>query len=42
VHYELIVDVGCMQFKVHTYENIKVGSKVGLSVMADKFSLMKV
>ena len=42
VHYELIIDVGCMKFKVHTYENIKVGSKVGLRIMPDKFSLMKV
>lgn len=42
VHYELCVDIKGMEFVVHTYEDIKTGQKVGLSVDPYEICLMKV
>lgn len=42
VHYELCVDLHGMEFVVHTYEDIKTGQKVGLSVDPYEICLMKV
>lgn len=42
VHYELCVDINGMEFVVHTYEDVKTGQKVGLSVDPYEICLMKV
>ncbi len=42
VHYELCVDLHGMEFVVHTYEDVKTGQKVGLSVDPYEICLMKV
>ena len=42
VHYELCVDLNGMEFVVHTYEDIKTGEQVGLSVDPYEICLMKV
>ncbi|MDE5566314.1 MAG: ABC transporter ATP-binding protein [Anaeroplasmataceae bacterium] len=42
VHYELCVDIQGMEFVVHTYEDVKTGQKVGLSVDPYEICLMKV
>lgn len=42
VHYELCVDLQGMEFVVHTYEDVKTGQKVGLSVDPYEICLMKV
>lgn len=42
VHYELCVDLHGMEFVVHTYEDVKAGQKVGLSVDPYEICLMKV
>ena len=42
VHYELCVDLQGQEFVVHTYEDIKTGQKVGLSVDPYEICLMKV
>jgi ABC-type spermidine/putrescine transport systems, ATPase components len=42
VHYELCVDMHGMEFVVHTYEDVKTGQKVGLSVDPYEICLMKV
>ena len=42
VHYELCVDLNGMEFVVHTYEDVKTGQKVGLSVDPYEICLMKV
>ncbi len=42
VHYELCVDIDNMEFVVHTYEDVKVGEKIGLSVDPYEICLMKV
>ena len=42
VHYELCVDLNGKEFVVHTYEDVKTGEKVGLSVDAYEICLMKV
>ena len=42
VHYELCVDLNGMEFVVHTYEDVKTGEQVGLSVDPYEICLMKV
>ena len=42
VHYELCVDLNGMEFVVHTYEDVKTGEEVGLSVDPYEICLMKV
>lgn len=42
VHYELCVDLHGMEFVVHTYEDVKTGQKVGLTVDPYEICLMKV
>ncbi len=42
VHYELCVMINDMEFVIHTYEDVKVGEKVGLSVDPYEICLMKV
>lgn len=42
VHYELCVDIDGVEFVVHTYEDIKVNEKIGLSVDPYEICLMKV
>ena len=42
VHYELCVDIDNIEFVVHTYEDVKVNEKVGLSVDPYEICLMKV
>lgn len=42
VHYELCVDLHGQEFVVHTYEDVKTGQKVGLSVDPYEICLMKV
>lgn len=42
VHYELCVDLHGMEFVVHTYEDVKTGQQVGLSVDPYEICLMKV
>ena len=42
VHYELIVNIEDKEFVVHTYEEVKSGNKVGLSVDPYEICLMKV
>lgn len=42
VHYELCVDLAGKEFVVHTYEDVKTGQKVGLSVDPYEICLMKV
>ncbi len=42
VHYELCVDINNIEFVVHTYEDVKVGEKIGLSVDPYEICLMKV
>jgi spermidine/putrescine transport system ATP-binding protein len=42
VHYELCVQYLDREFVVHTYENVEVGNKVGLSVDPYEIHLMKV
>lgn len=41
VHYELCVDIDGKEFVVHTYEDVKTGEKVGLSVDPYEICLMK-
>ena len=42
VHYELCVDINGNDYVVHTYENVKTGEQVGLSIDAYEICLMKV
>ena len=42
VHYELCVDLNGLEFVVHTYEDVKTGEEVGLSVDPYEICLMKV
>ena len=42
VHYELCVDIDNIEFVVHTYEDVKVNEKIGLSVDPYEICLMKV
>ncbi len=42
VHYELCVDLQGKEFVVHTYEDVKTGEQVGLSVDPYEICLMKV
>ena len=42
VHNELIVDLQGQEVVVHTYEDVKTGQEVGLSVDAYEICLMKV
>ncbi len=42
VHYELCVDLAGKEFVVHTYEDVKTGQKVGLTVDPYEICLMKV
>lgn len=42
VYYELCVDINDIEFVVHTYEDVAVGNKIGLSVDPYEICLMKV
>ena len=42
VHYELCVDINNVEYVVHTYEDVKTGEQVGLSVDPYEICLMKV
>ncbi len=42
VHYELCVDIKGVEYVVHTYEDVKTGEQVGLSVDPYEICLMKV
>ncbi len=42
VHYELCVDIDNIEFVIHTYEDVKVGEEIGLSVDPYEICLMKV
>ena len=42
VHYELCVDIDGVEYVVHTYEDVKAGQKVGLSIDPYEICLMKV
>lgn len=42
VHYELCADINGIEFVIHTYEDVKVGDTVGLSVDPYEICLMKV
>ncbi len=42
VHYELCADIKGIEFVIHTYEDVKVGDTVGLSVDPYEICLMKV
>lgn len=42
VHFELCVNVSNIEFVVHTYEDVKVNEKIGLSVDPYEICLMKV
>ena len=42
VHYELCADIKGIEFVIHTYEDVKVGDTVGLSVDSYEICLMKV
>lgn len=42
VHYELCVDINDIEFVIHTYEDVKVGEEIGLSVDPYEICLMKV
>ncbi len=42
VHYELTVEIENEKYRVHTYENVKTGEDVGLSVDPYEICLMKV
>ena len=42
VHYELCVDINGVEYVIHTYEDVKTGQKVGLSIDPYEICLMKV
>ncbi len=42
VHYELCVDIEGVEYVVHTYEDVKTGEKIGLTVDSYEICLMKV